>query len=334
MPDLHVVQNALKELGPSLRAKSNVVATGVGYKVSDGKRTDELCIVCSVTKKLRANQLLSRNLIPALIDGIPTDVIQTGRIRALRTSRHRPAPGGVSIGHVDITAGTLGCLVLKDGELVILSNNHVLANSNDASIGDSILQPGPVDGGKSSDRIATLLDFVPINFGGGSVPPPPSDCPIARAVVSVLNLFARVVGSKSRCQAVTVAAAADNLVDAAIATPLESSAVVDNILDIGPIRGVARASLGDAVKKSGRTTGLTTGEILQVDVTVDVSYGAGKVARFVDQLLSGPMSAGGDSGSAVLNDEDELVGLLFAGSDNTTIFNRIDNVFNELGVSR
>ena len=142
------------------------------------------------------------------------------------------------------------------------------------------------------------------------------------------------MGSNSRCQAVSVAAATDNLVDAAIAAPIEASDVVDKILDIGTITGVARAGLGDAVKKSGRTTGLTTGEILQVDVTVDVSYGAGKVARFTDQLLSGPMSAGGDSGSAVLNDEDQLVGLLFAGSDNTTIFNRIDNVFSALGVSR
>ncbi len=330
MPDLHVVQNALKELGPSLRAKSNVVATGVGYKVSKGLRTDELCIVCSVVRKIPEEELTPRDVVPRTIAGVATDVIQTGYIRALRTSRHRPAPGGVSIGHVDITAGTLGCLVLKDGELVILSNNHVLANSNDASIGDSILQPGPVDGGKSSDRIATLLDFVPINF---NEPKPPSKCRFANAVIAVLNLGCRVINSKTRYCIVT-SAAADNLVDAAIARPLESTDVVDKIMDIGTITGVARAALGDAVKKSGRTTGLTTGEILQVDVTVDVSYGSGKVAQFTDQLLSGPMSAGGDSGSAVLNNEDQLVGLLFAGSDNTTIFNRIDNVFSALGVSR
>ena len=332
MPDLAVVRNALRDLGPSLRAKGNVVATGVGYKVSKGLRTDELCIVCSVVRKIPEEELTPRDVVPRTIAGVATDVIQTGYIRALRTSRHRPAPGGVSIGHVDITAGTLGCLVLKDGELVILSNNHVLANSNDASIGDSILQPGPVDGGKSSDRIATLLDFVPINF---NEPKPPSKCRFARAVIAALNLGCRAINSKTRYCIVT-SAAAENLVDAAIATPLDPSGthVVDKILDIGPIRGVARASLGDAVKKSGRTTGLTTGEILQVDVTVDVSYGSGKVARFVDQLLSGPMSAGGDSGSAVLNDEDQLVGLLFAGSDNTTIFNRIDNVFSALGVSR
>jgi S1-C subfamily serine protease len=86
------------------------------------------------------------------------------------------------------------------------------------------------------------------------------------------------------------------------------------------------------VKKSGRTTGLTHGIIEQVDVTVRVNFGAGKTALFRDQLLAGAMSQGGDSGSAVLNEKNELVGLLFAGSSNTTIFNRIQNVMELLDV--
>jgi hypothetical protein len=126
----------------------------------------------------------------------------------------------------------------------------------------------------------------------------------------------------------------DNLVDAAIAQPSESSDVSDQILEIGAIAGVAEASLGMAVKKSGRTTGFTTGEISQVSVTVDVDYGAGRTARFTDQLITGPMSQGGDSGSAVLDEQNRLVGLLFAGSDNSTILNRISHVFAALGVSR
>ena len=88
-----------------------------------------------------------------------------------------------------------------------------------------------------------------------------------------------------------------------------------------------------SVKKNGRTTEFTTGEILQVDLTVDVDYREAGVARFTDQLLAGPMSAGGDSGSAVLNDDDEIVGLLFAGSDTTTIINPIQAVFSALGVT-
>jgi hypothetical protein len=91
--------------------------------------------------------------------------------------------------------------------------------------------------------------------------------------------------------------------------------------------------LGLALKKSGRTTGFTTGEIQQVDVTASVQYGPGQIARFTDQLLAGAMSQGGDSGSAVLNDDNRLVGLLFAGSENTTIVNRIEHVFSALGVT-
>ena len=88
-----------------------------------------------------------------------------------------------------------------------------------------------------------------------------------------------------------------------------------------------------AIKKSGRTTGLTNGTIEQIDVTAQVSYGTNRTAIFTNQLLAGAMSQGGDSGSAVLNDNNNLVGLLFAGSDTTTIMNRIENVFSALGVT-
>jgi hypothetical protein len=57
------------------------------------------------------------------------------------------------------------------------------------------------------------------------------------------------------------------------------------------------------------------------------------MAIFKDQLLAGPMSQGGDSGSAVVDENNQLVGLLFAGSDSTTIFNRIEHVFSTLGVT-
>ncbi|MGQ0834838.1 MAG: hypothetical protein ACT4O5_07940 [Gammaproteobacteria bacterium] len=165
--DLATIQSVLKKAAPDLLARANVVATGAGYKVSRGKRTSDLSVVCSVTRKLSAAQLSRTDLVPATFDGVPTDVVETGRIRARqsRTARHRPAPGGVSIGHRDVTAGTLGCLVRKNGALLILSNNHVLANSNDAQQGDAILQPGPIDGGRfPGDHIANLEAFVPINF--------------------------------------------------------------------------------------------------------------------------------------------------------------------------
>lgn len=331
--DIHAARNALKAAMPRLHARANVVATGIGYKVSAGQRTSDLAIVCSVTRKLAVSELSSADVVPRTLDGIATDVVETGKIRAFQshTARLRPAPGGVSIGHRDITAGTLGCLVKKANQTFILSNNHVLADSNDARRGDPILQPGPIDGGRfPADHIADLEDFVPIQF---LQPEPPSQCPTARAVIAILNGICAAIASQTRYQIVSLQAA-ENLVDAAIARPLTDADVADEILEIGAIQGVGDVDLGAAVRKSGRTTALTTGQILQVAVTVDVSYGPGRTARFVDQLLAGPMSQGGDSGSAIMDDTDRLVGLLFAGSDNTTIMNRISHVFSALGVDR
>lgn len=328
--ELGVIKNRLRNYRGQLLDRANVVAAGVGYKISGGQKTSTLSIVCSVSKKVAASQLSSRDLVPASLEGTPTDVIETGVIRALQspTEKHRPAPGGVSIGHRDITAGTLGCLVKKDGRPVILSNNHVLANSNAAEIGDPILQPGPYDGGRfPEDHIADLEHFIPINIGGL-----PSECPIATGTASFLNSIARLFGSGVQLQAIEQQPA-ENLVDAAIARPLNPDDVKDEILNIGVPQGVVEAELGMAIRKSGRTTGFTTGEIQQVDVTVNVQYGQGRIATFTDQLMAGAMSQGGDSGSAVLDEHNNLVGLLFAGSDTSTILNRIQNVFSELGVT-
>lgn len=320
----------LDSVRATLMNHKNVVATGVGYKVTEGRKTGQLSIVCSVERKVPLSSLLSHEILPESVDGIPTDVVPTGRIRVFEppAGRFWPAPGGISVGHFEITAGTLGCLVRKNGKLYMLSNNHVLANSNDASAGDAILQPGPYDGGKNpEDMIAELSEFVPISYTDAE-----SQCPIANGVAEVCNLLASLTGSNSRLQAVTVQSA-PNLVDAAIARILKPEDVKDEILGIGSVTGTAEGKLGMAVRKSGRTTGFTTGEIQQIDVTVNVSYGGGRVAQFRDQLLAGPMSQGGDSGSAVLDNDRKIVGLLFAGSDQTTIINRIQNVFSLLGVA-
>lgn len=328
--ELGTVKDTLKRNRDQLLTRANVVATGVGYKITVGQKTSNLSIVCSVTHKVAESQLTSQDMVPKTLEGTPTDVVQTGIIRALQspTDRIRPAPGGGSIGHKDITAGTLGCLVKKNDQIFILSNNHVLANSNQAEIGDPILQPGPYDGGSyPDDHIANLEEFVPVEFIGLD-----SDCPFAIATASFLNGIATLLGSHIRMKAINQQAV-DNLVDAAIARPLNPSDVSDEILEIGTIQGSAEAELGMAIKKSGRTTGLTTGVVEQVDVSVNVQYGEGKIALFTDQLMAGAMSQGGDSGSAVLDDTNRLVGLLFAGSDTTTVINRIENVFSLLGVS-
>ena len=141
-----------------------------------------------------------------------------------------------------------------------------------------------------------------------------------------------MVGSTTRLRPYRIQQT-ENKVDCAIARPLNSNDVINDILQIGTISGVQEGELGMNIKKSGRTTGFTTGTIEQVSVSAQVSYGTNKVALFTDQLLAGAMSQGGDSGSAVLNGNNNLVGLLFAGSETTTIINRIGNVFGALGVT-
>lgn len=324
------IKELLSTVSKRLFTKPNITATGIGYKRTAGKKTSELCIVCSVETKVALTSLRERDIIPRTIDGIPTDVHPTGAIHALSlpTGRFRPAPGGVSIGHVHITAGTLGCLVKSGDKTFILSNNHVLANSNMASPGDMILQPGPFDGGTvERDQIAKLTEFIPIIFENEA-----GGCIFARVITGAFNFFARITGSGMRLQSINIRSK-PNLVDCAIAEPFSEGDVVNEILETVSITGMAEGVLDMEVKKSGRTTGLTTGVIDQTDATVRVNFGAGKTALFTDQLIAGPMSRGGDSGSLVLNNLDEVVGLLFAGSTNTAIINRIQNVFSSLNVT-
>ena len=321
---------ALSGVRRELLAREYVVAAGIGYKTVGGKRTDDLSIVCSVVKKVPEALLATDDLVPGEIRGIPTDVVETGILRAQleRTDRWRPAPGGVSIGHPSVTAGTLGCLVRKNGETLILSNNHVMAAENAAAIGDPILQPGPYDGGSDpGDRIAVLEEFVPIRF----LSTEPSDCTVARTVAVLANALAYLLGSGTRLLAVRLQEE-ENRVDAALARPVNPADLSEEILELGTIRAIGSAGLGTPVRKSGRTTGLTSDEILQVDVTADITYGAGRTARFTDQIMAGAMSGGGDSGSAVLDAENNLVGLLFAGSDTTTVINPIGHVVDALGI--
>lgn len=110
--------------------------------------------------KLPRAALAEREAVPGIVAGFTTDVIAIGDLVAHR----RPVRCGVSIGHPDVTAGTLGCLLSHGDDRFLLSNNHVLADVNRASPGDAILQPGLIDGGDLRDPIAELADFEPIDF--------------------------------------------------------------------------------------------------------------------------------------------------------------------------
>ena len=121
--------------------------------------------------------------------------------------------------------------------------------------------------------------------------------------------------------------------DAAIAIPTNDGDVLDIIWGgIGIIDGISQGYIGMEVSKYGRTTRFTNGSIQLSNATVMVGYGGNKVARFDNQFVTGgDMSAGGDSGSIVVEKgTTKAVGLLFAGSDQSTIFSPIDAVLNAL----
>src|SRR3989304_4203506 len=168
------VRAAKAEHEAALFSRANVVGVAIARKVVGRRGAGEPWAGVCVERKKPGAQRPRRDVVPKALEGVRTDVVETGRFHALgsappdvveRTSRVRPAPGGVGIGHPRATAGTLGGLARpRSGGPVILSNNHVLANSNDAKAGDVILQPGAADGGRPEDGIARLASFVPLVF--------------------------------------------------------------------------------------------------------------------------------------------------------------------------
>jgi len=312
-----------------LLKKKNVVSVGRGTKKVGGSETNRGAIVIGVRKKVPVEHLKPQDLIPMAVDGDETDVIEVGDIKLLSdpTAKHRPAPAGVSIGHFEITAGTLGAWVRKHGEWFILSNNHILANINEAARFDPILQPGPADGGQlGQDTIANLHDFVPIAMIDIS------NCSIARGTAWIFNLIAALFRRQTRL--VPMATEVTNKVDCALARPTGGDVILPEVLDIGVITGEAEFILGETVIKSGRTTGVTQGTVGQLEVMANVQMGDGKVAIFEDQVMitTSNFSAPGDSGSAILNQDKKIVGLLFAGGSGISLANRYSHVKKALGL--
>lgn len=266
-------------------------------------------------------------LIPASLDGVPTVVRVTGEIVPLKPAGGGfsttavlppPVPIGVSTGNSnECAAGTIGARVISGTTVYALSNNHVYAQENAGTIGTQVVQPGLYDTQclvRGNNILGTLAAFVPILFNNATICDPAAPTP-------------------ETC----------NWVDAAIA--LSSTAALGKGTP-GNVYGIPNAStyatatgnslsLGQPVQKYGRTTKLTTGTITGLNATVTVSYGTGKNAVFVDQIVisSGkPFSKAGDSGSLIVTNDPHAypVGLLFAGGGGITIANPIDDVLGSL----
>jgi len=297
-----------------------IVSIGMGMKTSRNLNTDVPSLVFGVEKKLPINAIPPDQLIPGMVDSLYTDVVEMGKIKFLgyalppsknpvnepvdmRLQKIRPAQPGVSIGHYRTTAGTFGALVKGDfpNGIAILGNNHILANATDGKDGlsfpgDPILQPGPYDKGTSDDIIARLYSFSPM-------------------------LSVKKSGTEPL-----------NSVDAALAIPLEPELVTGRILDLGLITSTTQAYPGMIVFKSGRSSGFTRGRITSIGNTVRVENDK-KTYIYQSQIGFNARSAGGDSGSLVVNQSGRAVGLLFAGSEKMTFANPINAVLNYFGVT-
>lgn len=240
------------------------------------------------------------------------DIRFIGSVRPLQApwyqERCKPLRIGCSIGHYQITAGTLGAFVQDraTGAIQILSNNHVLAAANHGKPGDDILQPGRYDDGSApKDAVASLTRFVPIDFNGV------------------------------------------NFVDGAVADIKGSMAYRAQLIDSrGTLMGGRTSPFTgpETVYKIGRTTGLTKGIITAIEVdNVSVSYDQGS-ALFDSQLeVQGSdditFAAGGDSGSLVFDENNLAVGVLFGGTlqegqgnPGLVYVNHLDSVLNQLNV--
>jgi hypothetical protein len=302
--------------------RHNVTGVGIGPKIVNRKNTGEPCVRFYVERKVPEPALPDESRLPTHLEGVPTDVIESGRFVAgspsavleppvvaaavSPRSRIRPAQPGCSVGFQFtgnragfVMAGTFGAVVQSGNDWFVLSNNHVLADENDLPLGSPIFQPGLLDGGNpATDQIASLAKFIQIN------------------------------------------PAVNNLVDCAIAKFLDRGLVNPVFLpNIGKLANAAPVApqLGMQVEKVGRTTGYTQGNIFELNFTVKVQYEMGLVV-FDDQILvhgnAGSFSAAGDSGSLIVDRETKQgTALLFAGSDQFTIGNKLNNVLSALGVT-
>jgi hypothetical protein len=243
--------------------------------------------VVAVRLESDADRAVLPDLGPAAEAELQVRVI--GPIRALSSTappdlqrRVRPLRPGLSVAHPTVTAGTLGGFVRVAGGLAVLSNNHVLAASDAAALGDPVLQPGPADGGGPDDRIATLAAFERL---------PGDTAGLVDAAVATLDPG--------------IEASPGDLPGGPLAT------------DVPPGPGIDPDEL---VEKVGRTTGHTRGRVTAVEVDgVAVQYDS-TVHRFDNQVevdgATGAFSAGGDSGSVIWRSRDRApLALLFAGSE-------------------
>lgn len=309
-----------REIKAELRRRTTVLAAPPRPHTATGGVAVGICVVSPETYGIAVRTFGSSDLADAVISagrelaGEECDVRDVGVVRAQTLTqrwdpadlqqRHRPLRPGLSVSHLDVTAGTIGGFVVDEsGAVLVLSNNHVLADSGRGRPGDVVVQPGVADGGAvPADRIGVLDGVVPLD----EVAPNLVDAATARLDDGV-EVAAEYPGG-----------------------PLTGwVAVTDDIAveKVGRTTGHTQGRIS-AIEIDGVSVQYPSG-VIDFDDQIEVT-GAGST-RFSD---------GGDSGSVVYRpDTREAIGLLFAGSDTggpngqgLTYCNPIGVVLERLGV--
>lgn len=301
----------------SLMAQADVVGTAVGLN-----EAGEIVVKIYTAREGVAN-------LPASLDGMNVDVEVTGRFRAMAgkpgprvshtAKQSPPIKLGTSGGWVADLAngyccgGTLGSLVRIGKTQYVMSNYHVLeadivsgGNNKVVQGGDFVIQPGLIDVNCTASNAQGVATLVLKH----SLPTSNVDVAIAEVAPGMVNTDGE-------------------------------------ILEIGTISSqTVGASLNQAVKKSGRTTGLTRSKVSGLNASVSVTYenecagGTAFTKTFTGQIIIANKGSkflnGGDSGSLMVEDvatNPRAVGLLFAGSNTSAVANPIGQVLTFLGAT-
>jgi len=345
-----------------LMDKHGLTGMGIGYKQVGEEMTDRVSIVFMVEKKLPIEEIAGDQLLPSDLEGFETDVVETGPIKALTlTAKVRPAVPGYSISHPSVTAGTLGCVVYDgSGNRYILSNNHVLANQNNCSVGDATYQPGVYDGGTSSDTVANLSQwgllynrsFVVSSANatfGAKYTNNGVTYTIMNTVSGSTTLYTDNLGAPQSSGVLTKTSGTGDATitfsssvvysckaDCAISAITNNTLVTDTGYWGGAITQYTNPTLGTVIYKTGRTTGTTYDVVTYVHTSFNVNYdtplGILKIDDcFATTLLYGTLE-GGDSGSCGRVNANTAVGLGFAGGAYLAIFIYMSNVLATLPI--
>lgn len=335
-----IALDVVKSVDDQLIQQYGLTGVGVGLRVVNGEITDEPCVKLFVPTKLPKEALPVHARIPRrlsvggaigggyrlLSEGGPQDAAtdveemppmssppwrnpDTEYLQHLMLAdkqRHRPVASGQSVSHALGTLGTVTAIVTDlydDNRHAILSCNHVLGQLNHGRTGDAVVQPARMDGGSiAQDLCATLTRYVPIRFSQ-TVP---------------------------------------NYCDAAIARVwLPPEKLLSLVPWVGAVKGTRAGNSvrpGEKVYKVGRTSGMTMGTVLATHASVWVDYPpilngvTGLYALFKDQVITTGLAGFGDSGSLVVDEQKQAIGMLFGGTQTRTLVNDIEIVQKQIGI--